>query len=72
MAQQALRLIVTGPAGGTADTLARLLADGMQQELKQPVIVESKAGASGALGIHELKSQGQSGYTFLVIELAAA
>lgn len=63
-----IRLIVTGPAGGTADTLARLLAEGMQQELKQPVIVESKAGASGALGIHELKSQGQSGYTFLVIQ----
>lgn len=63
-----IRLIVTGPAGGTADTLARLLAEGMQQELKQPVLVESKAGASGALGIHELKSQGQSGYTFLVIQ----
>ena len=63
-----IRLIVTGPAGGTADTLARLLAEGMQQELKQPVIVESKAGASGALGIHELKSHGQSGYTFLVIQ----
>lgn len=63
-----IRLIVTGPAGGTADQLARLLAEGMQQEFKQPVIVESKAGASGALGIHELKAQGKSGYTFLVIQ----
>lgn len=63
-----IRLIVTGPAGGTADTLARLLAEGMQQEFKQPVIVESKAGASGALGIHELKASGKSGYTFLVIQ----
>lgn len=63
-----VRLIVTGPAGGTADTLARLLAEGMQQEFKKPVIVESKAGASGALGIHELKAHGQSGYTFLVIQ----
>ena len=59
-----IRLIVTGPAGGTADTLARLLAEGMQQELKQPVIVESKAGASGAIGIQDLKSHGKSGYTF--------
>lgn len=63
-----IRLVVTGPAGGTADTLARLLADGMQQDLKQPVIVESKAGASGALGIHELKASGKDGYTFLVIQ----
>ena len=66
-----IRLIVTGPAGGTADTLARLLAEGMQQQLKQPVIVESKAGASGALGIHELKANGKNGYTFLVIQEGA-
>lgn len=66
-----IRLIVTGPAGGTADTLARLLAEGMQQQLKQPVIVESKTGASGALGIHELKANGKSGYTFLVIQEGA-
>ena len=66
-----IRLIVTGPAGGTADTLARLLAEGMQQQLKQPVIVESKAGASGALGIHELKTNGKNGYTFLVIQEGA-
>lgn len=63
-----IRLIVTGPAGGTADILARLLAEGLQQDLKQPVIVESKSGASGALGIHELKANGKSGYTFLVIQ----
>ncbi|TYK68919.1 tripartite tricarboxylate transporter substrate binding protein [Comamonas sp. Z3] len=63
-----IRLIVTGPAGGTADTLARLLAEGMTQELKQPVIVESKPGASGAIGIQDLKSHGKSGYTFLVIQ----
>lgn len=63
-----IRLIVTGPSGGTADTLARLLAEGLQQDLKQPVIVESKAGASGVLGIHELKASGKSGYTFLVIQ----
>lgn len=66
-----IRLIVTGPAGGTADTLARLLAEGMHQELKQPVIVESKPGASGALGVHELKASGKDGYTFLVIQEGA-
>lgn len=63
-----IRLIVTGPAGGTADALARLLADGMQRALKQPVYVESKTGASGAIGIHELKASGKNGYSFLVIQ----
>lgn len=63
-----IRLIVAGPAGGTADTLARLLADGLQQDLQQPVIVESKAGGSGAIAIHELKASGKDGYTFLVIQ----
>ncbi len=66
-----IRLIVTGPAGGTADALARVLADGVQQATKQPVIVESKPGASGGIGIHELKSSGKTGYTFLVIQEGA-
>ncbi len=63
-----VRLLVAGPAGGTADALARLLADGMQKSLGQPVIVESKPGASGAIAIQELKSKGKDGYTFLVIQ----
>lgn len=63
-----IRLVVAGPAGGTADALARLLADGLQKGLGQPVIVESKAGASGALAILDLKAKGQDGYTLLVIQ----
>ena len=63
-----IRLVVAGPAGGTADALARLLANGLHQQLGQPVIVESKAGASGALAIHDLKARGKDGYTFLVIQ----
>ena len=63
-----IRLLVAGPAGGTADALARLLAEGLQQGLGQPVIVESKAGASGSIAIQELKAKGKDGYTFLVIQ----
>lgn len=63
-----IRLIVAGPAGGSADALARVLANGLQEELGQPVIVESKAGASGALAINELTAKGKDGYTFLVIQ----
>jgi len=63
-----LRLEVGGPAGGNADALARLLAEGLQQKLGKAVIVESKAGAAGALAVHDLASNGKDGSTFLVIQ----
>lgn len=63
-----IRLVIAGPAGGTADTLARLLAEGLQQKLDKPVIVESKTGASGGIAIKELINHGKDGYTFLVIQ----
>jgi tripartite-type tricarboxylate transporter receptor subunit TctC len=63
-----IRLVVAGPAGGSADALARLLAEGMQQELGKPVIVESKPGAAGALAIGDLMSNGKDGHTLLVIQ----
>src|SRR5437773_1220573 len=63
-----IRLVVAGPAGGSADALARLLAQGLQQKLSKPVIVENKAGAAGALAISDLQSNGKDGYTFLVIQ----
>lgn len=63
-----LRLVVAGPAGGTADALARLLAEGLQQRLGKPAIVENKPGAAGALAISDLRSTGKDGHTLLVIQ----
>lgn len=63
-----IRLVVGAPAGGSADALARLLAEGLQQELGKPVIVESKPGAAGALGVNDLLANGKHGHTFLVIQ----
>lgn len=66
-----IRLLVAGTPGGTADALARLLAEGLQKDLGQPVIVESKPGASGGIAIKDLMLNGKSGYTFLVIQSGA-
>ncbi len=63
-----VRLVVAGPAGGSADALARLLAEGLQQKLSKPVIVENKPGAAGALAISDLQAAGKDGHTFLVIQ----
>ncbi|WP_454712320.1 Bug family tripartite tricarboxylate transporter substrate binding protein [Cupriavidus nantongensis] len=63
-----LRLVVGGPGGGTADAVARVLAEGLHQKLGRPVIVESKPGAAGALAISDLINNGKDGSTFLVIQ----
>jgi len=62
-----IRLLVAGPPGGTADTLARLAADGLK-DLGQPVIVEAKPGGSGVIAINDLLANGRDGHTLLVIQ----
>ena len=46
-----ITMIVPFPPGGVADTVARPVAEALARELKQPVVVENRAGAGGALGI---------------------
>jgi tripartite-type tricarboxylate transporter receptor subunit TctC len=45
-----IRWIVNFPPGGAADTLSRILAQAMGNRLGQPVVVENRPGAGGALG----------------------
>ncbi len=45
-----IRWIVNFPPGGAADTLSRILAPGLTAKLGQPVVVENRPGAGGALG----------------------
>lgn len=62
---RALRLVVPFPAGGPTDSFARLYAAALAQQLGQPVVVENKAGASGALGTLEVKRSAADGHTLL-------
>jgi tripartite-type tricarboxylate transporter receptor subunit TctC len=61
-----VRLVVAGPAGGSADLVARLVAEPLQRELGQPVIVDNKPGAAGALAVGELLQAPRDGHTLLV------
>ena len=59
-----LRLIVTWPPGGTTDILARQLQPQLSASLGQPVIVENRGGASGAIGAAELARAPTDGHVF--------
>ena len=56
-------LIVPFAAGGATDVVARLLAGEVSQQLGQPVLVENKAGAAGALGANLVAKSAPDGYT---------
>ncbi len=58
-----VRLIVPFPAGGPSDILARPLAQGMSEFLKQPVVVENRGGAGGVLGVDAVAKSAPDGYT---------
>jgi tripartite-type tricarboxylate transporter receptor subunit TctC len=64
--ERPLTMIVPFPPGGVADTVARPVAEALARELKQPVVVENKAGAGGALGIGQAAKARADGYTLLL------
>jgi tripartite-type tricarboxylate transporter receptor subunit TctC len=58
-------LTVPYAAGGTADILARLIAEAFHAKLSQPFIVENKGGASGTIGAAAVARAPNDGYTLL-------
>jgi tripartite-type tricarboxylate transporter receptor subunit TctC len=58
-----LRMIVPLPAGSAVDTVARLIAQRLAARLGQAVIVENRAGASGAIGADAVAKAAPDGYT---------
>lgn len=61
-----VRIVIGAPPGGTADIVARLLAEGLQKEWGQPVIVEPKPGAAGMIAMQDFLTQPADGHTLLV------
>jgi len=64
--ERAITMIVPFPPGGVADTVARPVAEALARELKQPVVIENKAGAGGGLGMALAARAPADGYTVLL------
>ena len=61
-----IKLVVPYSAGGPTDVLGRLVGEYLGRDLKQPVIVENKAGAQGAIGAEAVARSEPDGYTLFV------
>ncbi|MEJ5990527.1 tripartite tricarboxylate transporter substrate binding protein [Ramlibacter sp. PS3R-8] len=60
-----LKLISPFPAGGTSDVMARMLAEELGKQLKQPVLVENVGGAGGVIGTDRALKAPADGYTLI-------
>jgi tripartite-type tricarboxylate transporter receptor subunit TctC len=65
-----IRIIVCVPAGGGVDTVTRIVANGLQKRLGQPVVVENRAGAAGNIGADVVFHSDPDGYTLLAAQAA--
>jgi tripartite-type tricarboxylate transporter receptor subunit TctC len=60
-----VHIITPFPAGGPLDVLARVFAQRASEDLKQPVMVETRAGATGTIGTEAVVRANPDGYTLL-------
>ena len=64
--QRPIKLVVPFSAGGNTDSIARLTAERLSKSLGQPVIVENKAGANGAIAADLVAQAAPDGYTLFM------
>lgn len=67
-----VHLVVTYPVGGSSDLMARIMGQKLGVAWNQPVIIESKPGAAGSIGMDFTARQPADGYTFVIGNLGPA
>ena len=65
--ERPIRIVVPYPPGGGTDTLTRLVGKSLGDSLKQPIVVENRAGANARIGMDLVKQAPADGYTLLAI-----
>jgi tripartite-type tricarboxylate transporter receptor subunit TctC len=66
-----IHLIVTFPPGGSTDTMARTLQPSLEKSLGQPIVIENRGGAGGAIGVDAIAKAAPDGYVFGIAGLGA-
>jgi tripartite-type tricarboxylate transporter receptor subunit TctC len=61
-----VRFVLSTPAGGVTDVIARLVADGLSARWSQPVIVDNRPGGNGAVSALAVERSAPDGHTLLV------
>jgi tripartite-type tricarboxylate transporter receptor subunit TctC len=67
LGQERFTIVAPFPPGGPVDSLARILADGLQKRYNQAAVVENVAGAAGNLGMDKVKRAKGDGHTLLLV-----
>ena len=67
-----VRIVNAFAPGGATDQIARVTAQKLTEAWGQPVVVENRAGASGAIGVEHVAKSAPNGYTLLILESSPA
>lgn len=67
-----IRVIVPWPAGGSTDTLARIVGQRLTTITGQPTVIDNRAGAAGTIGVDMASKSTPDGYTITIVEAAHA
>jgi tripartite-type tricarboxylate transporter receptor subunit TctC len=69
--QRAVKIVVPYAAGGSSDTLGRLISVGLTETLKQPFVIENKGGAGGMIGSQQVAKSAPDGYNLVISGVAS-
>src|SRR6185295_15332684 len=66
-----IHVVVPWPPGGPTDAVARVISQEISETLRQPVVIDNKAGATGVLGSDFVAKAAPDGYTIVVAGTAS-
>ncbi|MFM7002766.1 MAG: tripartite tricarboxylate transporter substrate binding protein, partial [Limnohabitans sp.] len=69
--QRPVKIIVPYAAGGSSDSLGRLISVGLTESLKQPFVIENKGGAGGMIGSQQVSKSAPDGYNLVISGVAS-
>ena len=70
--EKPIRVIVPWPAGGSTDTLARIVGQRLTTIVGQPVVIDNRGGAAGTIGLDMASKASADGYTISIAEASHA